>query len=312
MSTLEQAVADYLSVRRALGFKLVAHSRLLADFVAYLEAADEEVVTTKMAVAWATLPADTEPGWWSQRLAVVRGFALHLRAFDPRTEVPPTGVLLRRSYRPTPYIYMPEEIPALMTAARNLPGPLTGPLRAATMETLIGLLASSGLRPGEALRLDRDNIDWDEGLLRVLNTKFNKNREVAVHPSTLNALAAYAHVRDEVCPRPQSPTFFVSRTGTRLVLASIDRIFAKVATAARLPRPGAGRSARLHDLRHFFAVATVTSWYHAGLDVDARLPLLSAHLGHADPANTFWYLSATPELLALAASRRDQARGVRS
>jgi integrase len=304
MSGLRQAVEDYLSVRRSLGFKLESHPRLLADFVVHLEAAGATTVNTRLAVAWATQPADGDPAWWSQRLGIVRGFARHLQAFEPDTEVPPTGLLPRRSYRPTPYLYLPEEITALMTAARGM----ADPLRAATFETVIGLIAACGLRPGEALRLDRDDIDWAEGLMRINNTKFNKSREVVAHPSTLDALGRYAAVRDGLCPGLKSPSFFVSKAGTRLIHANVDNTFAAITRRAGLPRPGAARSPRLHDLRHFFAVATVASWYRAGLDVDAHLPLLSTHLGHADPANSYWYLSATPELLALAATRRAQAR----
>jgi integrase/recombinase XerD len=304
VTDLSGAVDDYITLRRALGFKLGPHPRLLADFVAYVEAAGAETVTIQLAVSWAAQPSDGNPGWWSQRLGVVRGFAAHLRAFDPDTEVPPVGLLPRRSYRPEPYVYLPEEITALMAAARAI----ADPLGAATLETVIGLIASCGLRPGEALSLERDDLDWTEGLLDISNAKFNKHRKVPVHPSTLDALAAYAQLRDRYCPRPSAATFFVSKTGTRLIHTKVDNTFAAVARRAGLPRPGTRRPPRLHDLRHHFAISTVVSWYRAGLDVNAQLPLLSTVLGHADPANSYWYLSATPELLALAASRRQHAR----
>lgn len=302
MTDLAQAVEDYVSLRRSLGFKLASHPHLLADFVSYLDAAGATTVTVEAAVSWATLPAGRDPVWWSQRLGIVRGFANYLRVFDPDTEIPPTHLLPRRRYRPEPYIYSPEEIAALDAAAQAI----TDPLLAATLATLIGLIASSGLRPGEALKLDRDDIDWEHGVLDICNTKFNKHRQVPVHPSTVDALGAYAQTRDRICRRPTSSTFFVSRTGARLVHASIDRSFAQLARRAGLPRPGTARSPRLHDLRHLFAISTVTAWYRAGLDVNAHLPLLSTYMGHADPANSYWYLSATPELLALAVERRDQ------
>jgi integrase/recombinase XerD len=304
MTDLRLGVDDYIALRRSLGFKLGPHPRLLGDFVAYLQAAGAETITIQLAVCWACQPPDGNPGWWSQRLGVVRGFAAHMRAFDPDTEVPPTGLLPRRSYRPTPYVYLPAEITALMSAARAM----ADPLRAATLETLIGLIASCGLRPGEALSLECDDIDWAEGVLDISNTKFNKHRKVPVHPSTLDALAVYVQVRDRFCPCPSSATFFVSKAGTRLIHTGVDNTFAAIARRAGLPRPGTARPPRLHDLRHFFAIATVVSWYRAGLDINAQLPLLSTVLGHADPANSYWYLSATPELLALAASRRQQAR----
>ena len=304
MTDLRRAVDDYIALRRSLGFKLGSHPRLLADFVAYVEAAGAEAITIELAVSWAAQPSDGNPGWWSQRLGVVRGFAAHLRAFDPGTEVPPVGLLPRRSYRPEPYVYLPAEVTALMVSARAMPDPL----RAATVETLIGLIASCGLRPGEALSLERNDVDWTEAMLDIRNAKFNKHRQVPVHPSTLDALAAYAQVRDRSCPRPASATLFVSKAGTRLIHADVDRTFAAIATRAGLPRPGSAHPPRLHGLRHFFAISTVVSWYRAGLDINAQLPLLSTVMGHADPANSYWYLSATPELLALAASRRQHAR----
>jgi integrase/recombinase XerD len=307
MTDLSRAVEDYIALRRSLGFRLGPHPRLLADFVAYVKAAGAETITIQLAVSWAAQPSDGNPGWWSQRLGVVRGFAAHLRAFDPDTEVPPIGLLPRRSYRPEPYVYLPEEITALMAAARAM----ADPLRAATLETLIGLIASCGLRPGEALGLKCDDLDWTEGLLDISNAKFNKHRKVPVHPSTLDALAAYAQMRDRYSPHPSSATFFVSKTGTRLIHTKVDNTFAAIARRAGLPRPGTVRPPRLHDLRHFFAISAVVSWYRAGLDVNAQLPLLSTVLGHADPANSYWYLSATPELLALAASRRQHARSGR-
>jgi integrase len=246
MTDLARAVEDYVSLRRSLGFKLGPHPRLLADFVSYLQAAGATTVTVESAVSWATLPAGRDPVWWSQRLGVVRGFASYLRAFDPDTKIPPTHLLPRRRYRPQPYIYLPKEIAALVAAAQAM----ADPLRAATFATLIGLIAASGLRPGEALRLDRDDIDWDGGVLNICNTKFNKHRQVPVHPSTLDALGAYTQVRDRICPRPSSTTFFVSTVGTRLVHTSVDTAFAGIARRAGLPRPGTARFPRLHDLRH--------------------------------------------------------------
>lgn len=308
MTCLRQAVNDYLDLRRSLGFKLEAHQRLLADFIGYLHDAGATTLTTDLAISWATQPKDADPVWWSQRLTVVRSFARHLRAFDPATEVPPAGLLPRRSYRPAPYLYRPEEVKALMAGARSL----ATPLRAASYETLIGLIAACGLRPGEALRLDRGDVDWAEGCLAVNNTKFNKSRVLPVQASTLDALARNAEVRDRACPQPPTAAFFVSRAGARLVLTSVDNTFARIARRAGPPRPGTARLPRVHDLRHFYAISTVTSWYREGLDPGSRLALLSTYMGHAGPANSYWYLSATPELLALAAARREQAKKGRS
>lgn len=303
MSMLGQAVEDYLMVRRALGSKLVDHPRLLADFVAYLEAAGATTVTTELALAWAKLPGDeAHPAYLSNRLCVVRGFARHLQAFDPATEVPPSDLLPRRQCRATPYLYSDADITALMRAARSL----NPTLRAATYETLVGLLTVTGTRIGELIRLDRDDVDWDEGLLVIRRSKFDRSREVPLHPSTLSALRAYADRRDELCPQPKAVSFFVSAAGTRLVCATVERTFALLVRQAGLKARSERCRPRVHDTRHSFASAVLLSWYRAGVDVAAHLPLLTTFLGHSTPADTYWYLSAVPELLSLAAERRER------
>ena len=304
MTALSQAVEDYLTVRRTLGYKLVDHGMLLPDFVAYLEAAGASTVTTELAVAWATQPTGTTPAWWGRRLAVVRGFARHLKAFDPDTEIPSPDLLPYRCRRVSPYLYSEADIAALMAAARAL----RSPLRAATYETLIGLIATTGMRSGEAVRLDRDDIDWDEGVLTVWYSKFHKSRALPVHSSTLDALERYDRIRDEYVARPKAPSFFVSTAGTRLNNDD-DKTFRGLVRHVGLVS-SSGRRPRLHDLRHTFAVRTLLGWYRAGVDVEAHMPLLSTYLGHSGPENTFWYLSAVPELLFLASERleRGQAR----
>lgn len=308
MSALRQAVEDYIMVRRALGSKLERHPRLLENFVAYLEAAGATTITTELALAWARLPGDdAHPTYLSNRLCAVRGFARHVQAFDPATEVPPAELLPWPKCRAIPYLYTDAEIAALMRAARSL----TPALRAATYETLIGLLAVTGARVGELIRLDRDHVDWGEGVLVIWDSKFNKSRELALLTSTLDALRAYAGLRDQCCPRPKTASFFVSATGTRLVYITVQRTFSRLVCHAGLEPGSDGCRPRMHDARHSFAVRTVLGWYRAGVDVEAHLPLLSTFLGHGNPSSTYWYLSAVPELLALAAERRERTRGVR-
>jgi len=306
-ATLEQALNDYLGVRRALGFKLAENGRQLVDFVAYMQTADASTVTTELAVAWATQPATCTPVWWARRLAMVRGFARHLKAIDAATEVPPLGVLPYRCRRSAPYLYSEADIAALLAAARGLPSPQ----RAATYETLIGLLAVTGMRSGEAIRLDRDHIDWDEGVVLVWNSKFQKSRAIPVDPTSLDALRRYERIRDAHCLHPHSPAFFLSTTGTRLIAGTLHRVFARLVRQAGLDQPGR-RLPRPHDLRHRFAVHTLIGWYRAGVDVEAHMPLLSTFLGHSHPENTFWYLSAVPELLLLASQRLERAERRRS
>jgi integrase/recombinase XerD len=302
MSALDQAVQDYLDVRRALGYKLAQHGRVLPDFVAYLEAAGASTVTTELAVSWATQPTGCSPVRWSQRLAMVRGFARHLQALDPETEVPPLGVLPYRCRRVTPYLYSDADVDALMAATAAV----RSPQRAATYETLIGLLAVTGMRLGEAVRLDRDHIDWEEGIVMVWNSKFQKSRAIPLHPTSLDALRRYAQLGDHCFPRPKSPSFFVSTTGTRLDARGIHELFLRLVRRAGIDCAGRRRP-RLHDLRHRFAVRTLLGWYRAGVDVEAHMPLLSTFLGHSNPENTYWYLSAVPELLFLASERLERA-----
>jgi integrase/recombinase XerD len=304
MSALGQAVEDYLRLRRSLGHDLADAGRLLPRFVAYMDGLGAETITVETAVAWAQQP-DAEPGTtvWPRRMTAVRGFARYMAGHDPCTEVPPTGLLAyRQRWRP-PFIYTTGDIAALMTQAL---GSIPSPLRAATYETLVGLLASTGMRVGEAIRLDHADIDWSDGVLLIRESKFGKTRLVPVHGSTLDALVAYTGHRDALQPRPQSPSFFVSNKGTRLCYAVVSETFRNLASAAGVGT-GSTVTPRLHDLRHSFAVRTLLGWYRAGEDVRARLPWLSTYLGHRDPRSTYWYLSAAPELLALAAGRLEVA-----
>lgn len=299
MSSLREVLGDYLRMRRALGYKLDGPDRLLDQFVTYLEQTGALTVTIENAVAWATQPAGADPGYWGARLSVVRQFARHLQTLDPSCEVPPTLLLSCRSRRAIPYPYTREEIVALMTAAAGLPSPLM----AASYSTLLGLLAVSGLRLGEAIGLDRDDVDVRHRLLRVIDGKFGKSREVALHDTTMSALDAYSQRRDELCPEPASDAFFLSTTGTRLLKPNIHRTFSRLKREVGLgPRSQRCRP-RLHDLRHRFAVNTLIDWYRDGVDVQARLPVLSTYMGHVEPRDTYWYLSAAPELLGLVARR---------
>jgi integrase/recombinase XerD len=300
MSPLEQSLADYLRIRRALGFKLERAERLLAQFVAYLHDRNVEVPTIEDALAWATSPTDATPRWWAHRLSTVRGFAAHLHALDARAEVPPPGLLRRGPRRQTPYLYSEADITALVDAAGTLPRPLG----AATYQTLIGLLAVTGMRVGEAIRLDRDDLDADhDGLVTVRTSKFGKSRLVPLHPTTVAALRDYLKVRDALLPAPASPALLLSTAGTRLGYNNVWRTFHRLVQQAGLTARSASCQPRIHDLRHSFAVRTVLDWYAQNADVGALLPRLSTYLGHTDPKHTYWYLQAAPELLALAAQR---------
>jgi integrase len=308
MTEIRAAIADYLAVRRALGYKLEDHGWLLADFASFLDGHDAGTVTTELALAWATLPEDVLPSWWAARLRVVRGFARHVKAFDPATEIPPVGLLACRNRRAVPYFYSDAEVCALMAATASL----RPALHAATYRTLIGLLVVSGMRLGEVIRLDRSDLDTAEAIVTIRDSKFGKSRQVPLHPSTLDALADYTRVRERHCPDPTSASLLISTAGTRLISQNVEYVFARLVRSAGLAARSEGCHPRLHDFRHSLAVNTLLGWYRDGLNVPARLPLLSTLLGHTKPANTYWYLSAVPELLALAAARRDRGLGDRS
>jgi integrase len=305
MSDLGEHVHNYLRVRRALGFKLRNEETLLHEFVAFADAAGQDTVTTRFALRWARQPASTSANYLSRRLRAVRGFARHLHAIDPACEVPPLELLPASKYRPAPYLYREQEILALMAAARRL----RPPLRAAMFETLVGLLACTGLRIGEAIRLDRDDVDLERRVLTVRDSKFGKSREVLLHESAVEALGEYAQLRDRLSPEAKDRSFFITTRGTRPSHSTIRAAFRALLRQAGIEHPSPSRHVRVHDLRHSFAVKTLLGWYRDGGDVASRMPLLSTYLGHADPAATYWYLSAAPELLALAADRLEQGAG---
>jgi integrase len=302
MTALATAARDYLRLRNSLGHDLAEYHRELPRFVTFLEAEGLPTVTVAAALAWAHGPgADPASSIAPRRLTIARGFARYLAGIDARTEVPPPGLIAgRRRWRP-PYVYSPGDIEALMAQARQL-----RPMPAATHETLIGLLAATGLRIGEAIRLDRADVDWASAVLTIRESKFGKTRMVPVHGSTLSMLDRYARTRDRLCPQTATASFFVSTAGTQLIYACVGQVFRRLRDHAGIGA-GAEHPPRIHDIRHTFAVRTLLGWYRAGEDVQARLPVLSAYLGHRDPRSTYWYLSAAPELLALAAAQLERS-----
>lgn len=305
MTELRQALEQYLATRRSLGFQLRLPAGALRKFVAFVEQTGSPHITTELALEWAKQPSHAQPATWAWRLAMVRRFALWHSATDPRTEVPPVDVLPHRFRRKPPYIYTDEEIESILRAATKLPS--AKGLRAMSYSTLFGLLAVTGLRINEALKLDRGDVDLDHAVLTIRRTKFGKSRLVPVHLSTVNALKVYAHKRDKILPISLTRGFFVSESGRRMTEWIARYTFAKVSRQIGLRAPARGyrhgRGPRLQDMRHRFAVRTLLDWYRAGLDVERELPRLSTYLGHVHVNDTYWYLEAVPELLQLAAKR---------
>ena len=298
-TTMVQRVEDYLAQRRALGFQLRIEGGELLRFARYADASGHQgPVTTELALQWAQLSTTATPLYRARRLEVVRTFARHRRAQEPATEVPPKGILGPAHRRTQPYIYSGEEIVRLMRAARQLPAPKG--LRGETYAAMLGLLACTGLRISEALRLERADVDLTAGVIRVRETKFHKTRLVPLHPSATRALKRYAKKRDGVAPLACS--FFASEEGQHLPYSTVRHVFRKLA-AAVIVSSGTHRRPRLHDFRHAFACQSLLRWYRTGVDVNQRVAALSTYLGHAKISDTYWYLTAIPELMAIAARR---------
>lgn len=307
MSRLRTALERYVGMRQGLGYKYHGPARRLSDFVTFMEARDAETITTALAMEWVT-SIGRRPSW-SIRLTDVRCFAQHLAHFDPMTEVPPRDAVppVRRA---KPYIYSDAEISALLAAALTLPPAKA--LRRWTYHCLFGLIAVAGLRHSEALDLRRDDVDLDQGILTIRETKFGKTRLVPLHATTVAVLSDYAARRDAHLGTPRSPYFFVAEQGGRLLHQYVHRVFWKLSRQIGLRQKGQRNGPRIHDLRHRFAVQALINWYREGEDVERELPVLSTFLGHVNVRDTYWYLSAAPELMTHAAQQLDERWEVRS
>lgn len=309
MSGLEQMVADYLRVRRSLGFKLDSAEYILARFVNHVQASDEaQPVTVEQALAFATAPPGASRRWQALRLSAVRCFARWAQASDPAIEVPPARLLPARPTRVAPYIYTDTEIAALLDAAARL----SPAIRAATYHTLIALMAATGIRTGEAVGLEIASLDRQAGTLTVTG-KYGKTRKLPLHRTTAEALTRYLVLRNELLPAADCPALLISTRGNRLHPSLVQQTFRHLATEAGLRRVSTACRPRLHDLRHTFAVCTMLDAYTRGGDPAAVLPLLATWLGHSEPSDTYWYLTGTTELLAAAtervAARHDDQQG---
>jgi len=312
--TMEILAQEYLALRRQLGYALHGTGQQLLAFARYADALGHRgPITVELAVRWARLPRGARPQWWARRLQIVRGFAQHRRLFEPETEIPPAGLLGPHFRRGTPHIYSTAETSALLRAASDL-GPAGG-LRAHTYVTLFGLLVTSGLRISEALHLGRDDVDLQSGVLTVVLTKFRKSRLVPLHPSVTQALAGYAKHRDRRHPQAAARAFFLNERGAPLGVSGVASTFGILRRQLGWTKNREGRRPRVHDMRHTMAVRTLLRWYQEGADVDLKILALATYLGHVEIADTYWYLTAVPELMVLTAGRFQayarRARGMR-
>lgn len=305
MTTLRMAVQQYLTLRRSLGFKLHDAGKALLKFVTFLKQHHASVITSRLALDWAQQSSTVQPAEWARRLSIVRGFARHRSATDPRTEIPPDGLLPYRPKRARPYLYSYKEIRSLLRAALKLSGRVG--LRRWTYYCLFGLLSVTGLRLGEARNMELQDVDLRAGVLTIRGAKFGKSRLVPLHGSTCRVLADYlARRKRHWAKRPVSTYVFVSNWGNRLDVGEIHRTFYAISRQIGLRGPTDSHGPRLHDLRHRFALMTLLRWYRAGEDAERRLPILSTYLGHVHVSDTFWYLCAWPELMHEAMARLER------
>lgn len=294
-------VEEYLAQRRSLGFRLQSDGELLLHFAKYVSgSAHQGPLNAELMLRWVRLPHKASPSYLIRRLATIRSFAKYLATYEPKTEIPPRSMLGVVYRRPEPYIYSEQEIIDLLRGCGNLT-PRKG-LRPRTYRTIFALLAVTGLRISEALKLHRNDVDLTQGVLTIRETKFRKSRLAPVHDTTRQALHRYADQRDKYFQTSRAETFFVSEKGGSLPYSTVRGVFRGLRQQLGWEYHNR-RSPRIQDLRHSFACRRILLWYEQGVDVDQFMPILSTYLGHAKVTDTYWYLTGTPELLAVTAER---------
>ena len=302
MKSLQDHLTEYIAARRALGTRLQEPAQTLRRFIKFLAHKNAPYITTPLALEWSQQSKGVQRATWARKLSMVRQFARWLNVIEPRHQIPPRRLLDVRHRRNPPHIYSDEEIARLMTEANGLVS--AHGMKALSLQNLIGLLAATGLRPGEASALDIGDVDLQTGMLIIRESKFGKSRHVPIHPSTIVALKRYARQRDQIFRNPCSSSFFVTDRGAALDLGTVRQWFCKISRACglrkRVEGHRCGRGPRLQDLRHTFATKRLVEWYRTGCNVASQTPKLAAYLGHSSVGCTYWYIQAVPELLELA------------
>jgi integrase len=294
--------AAYLEARRAMGYQLRIEGEQLQRFARFADRQDHHgPLTLDLAVDWASQSHTASGIGRARRLEVIRPMARYCALYEPETQIPPPNLLGPGHRRVAPHIYSEREVSDMLDTARNLRP--EGGLRPATMRCLIGLLTATGLRISEALALNRDDVDLEHSLLRVRQTKFRKSRYAPVHPTARDALADYAHFRDRRVPLAQDTAFLLFDNGLAVNGAQARYAFSLIRSDLGWDKLMHGRRPRLYDLRHTFTCWRLQAWYQEGRDVNCLMPGLATYLGHAKVTDTYWYLTGTTELLAVAAER---------
>ena len=295
--TMTDRIERYLDHRLSLGFQMKVEGYLLRNFAQYADSLGYcGPLTIELAIRWAKLPADGAPIYWAHRLALVRRFARYQVMFEPHTEIPPAGFFRATRRRIKPHIYSDQDLAMLLAGAKKLTG---GELRRKSHVALFGLLACTGLRIAEALKLTCEDVDLRRGILTIRQTKFHKSRLVPLHPSATEALREYARFRDASQPAPQSIAFFLTEKGEALNYRAVCETFKRL----RRRLGWGGNTPRIYDLRHTFICRRLFAWYQEGTDVHHAIYALSTYVGHVKPTYTYWYVTGIPELLAITADR---------
>jgi len=305
MMSLQSSAKDYLAMRRALGFKLQRYEAWLMDFVAFMKQHHVRRITVQWVVRWVRENPSTNPGYQGLRFGTVRAFAIHHSTIDSRTEIPPADLMPRHPGRNRFYLYSNKEIQRLLEQTL-IPRAGSTSLTRWVRYTLYGLLSVTGLRIGEALRLNSSDVDLEQGILTIRDSKFGKSRLVPIHSSTCTALRKYLRRRNVYFKGRSLVPFFVSRRGTRLSHNDAWKSFVRLSRKIGLRDPTARRGPCLHDFRHRAAVQAMLKCYRSGADPERSLPALSTYLGHASLRYTYWYLHQNPALMKQAVARLER------
>ena len=299
--TMVAQVKEYIAYKQNLGFQLRKDATLLLSFAKYAdESGHTGPITTELILKWVRRPQKVSQSYQSRRVVVTRGFAKYQAIFSPKTEIPPPRVLGATNRRTDPYIYSQQEISVLLQACTHL-RPIDG-LRPRTYATLFGLIACTGLRVSEALKLSVDDVDLANGVILITETKFHKSRLVPLDPSASNALCKYAKFRDQYHPIAKSRKFFLQESGNSLVYSAVLSTFIKLREKLGWCTKGK-RQPGIRDLRHSFACRRLLLWYKEGVDINHAIYSLSTYLGHVKVSSTYWYLTGIPELFAIAVKK---------
>lgn len=303
----QKYLADYLSLRRSMGFKLITDGNALNTFVMFLEKNNFDYITNEISLCWAKMSKSKRPYQWGRRLCFIRGFTRYLSIFDSRTEIPPVDLLPATKKRLTPYLFSEHTVEALLVAAK---GRLRmHPFSSHTLYCLLGLMSVTGLRISEALNLAVNDVDFKTNILTVHNSKFGKSRLIPLDQSTINALSDYLKARHDVLAGSSIDYYFISKKMSQVSYDWVRYHFRQLITSIGINNVPGNPRPRIHDLRHYFAISTISNWYENGQDVNSKLPILSAYLGHVETRDTYWYISACPRLMNAATKRLEESWG---